>query len=32
MNKFGLPNHVIEILGTLSLAIANDEFEYNRLI
>ncbi len=26
LNKFGLPNHVIEILSTFSLAIANDEF------
>lgn len=27
MNKFGLPNHVIEILSTFSLAIANGEFD-----
>lgn len=27
MNKFGLPNHVIEILSTFSLAIAKGEFD-----
>jgi len=27
LNKFGLPNHVIEILSTFSLAIANGEFD-----
>jgi NAD(P)H dehydrogenase (quinone) len=27
MNKFGLPNHVIEILSTFSLAIASGEFD-----
>ncbi len=27
MNKFGLPNHVIEILSTFSLAISNGEFD-----
>jgi NAD(P)H dehydrogenase (quinone) len=27
MNKFGLPNHIIEILSTFSSAIANGEFD-----
>jgi NAD(P)H dehydrogenase (quinone) len=27
MNKYGLPNHVIEILSTFSIAIANGEFD-----
>ena len=27
MNKFGLPNHVVEILSTFSLAIAEGEFD-----
>ncbi|MFH6968865.1 SDR family oxidoreductase [Flavobacterium johnsoniae] len=27
MNKFGLPNHIIKILSTFSLAIANGEFD-----
>lgn len=27
MNKFGLPNHIIEILSTFSVAIANGEFD-----
>lgn len=28
MNKYGLPNHVIEILSTFSIAIANGEFDH----
>lgn len=27
MNKFGLPNHIVEILSTFSVAIANGEFD-----
>ncbi|MNL03129.1 hypothetical protein D3C87_1236550 [compost metagenome] len=27
MNKFDLPNHIIKILSTFSLAIANGEFD-----